>query len=165
MPPPKANPFLARPANPWSPFGGLEDLAGKEKTPETLAVAAFGGETESAALNLFNPSAQPRSFRIELDSLTLGDKAVPPRDAVKLFEVLDVPTERCDMSADALAALNGANVLMVPAWSARQLWFNVDTRALSPGDWKGSVLLRSLEVASIEIRVPLTVTVWGRPPA
>jgi outer membrane protein assembly factor BamB len=151
---------VVRAANPWSPFGGMGDLAKNEGAPKELTVSIFGGETESAALNVFNLSNRPRSYRLELEGLSQGDQVVPARQAVNLFEVIDVPTERCDMSADALAALNAANVLQAPAWRARQLWLNVNSHALAPGEWKGSVVLRSLDVAPIEIRVPLTVTVW-----
>jgi outer membrane protein assembly factor BamB len=151
---------VVRAANPWSPFGGMGDLAANEGEPKELTVSAFGGETESAALNVFNLSNRARSYRLELEGLSQGDRVVPARQAVKLFEVIDVPTERCDMSADALAVLNAANVLQAPAWRARQLWLNVNSRALAPGEWKGSVILRSLDVEPIEIRVPLTVTVW-----
>ncbi|MBI5091109.1 MAG: VCBS repeat-containing protein [Candidatus Hydrogenedentes bacterium] len=151
---------VVRAANPWSPFGGTGDLAKNEGAQKELTVFAFGGETESAALNVFNISNRPRAYRVELEGLSQGNQMVPARDAVKLFEALNVPTERCDLSADALAALNAANVLQAPAWGARQLWLNVNTRALAPGEWKGAVVLRSLDVTPIEIRVPLTVTVW-----
>ncbi|MFA6241700.1 MAG: DUF4091 domain-containing protein, partial [Candidatus Hydrogenedentales bacterium] len=151
---------VVRAANPWRPMSGLADLAKDKSAPKELTVSAFGGETESAALNVFNLSNQPRSFRVELAPLTQGDQVVAVKEAVNLLEVIDVPTERSDMSSDALAGLNAANVLQAPAWNARQLWLNVNTRSLAPGEWKGSVLLRSLEVTPIVIRVPLTVTVW-----
>ena len=36
----------------------------------------------------------------------------------------------------------------------------MNTAKLAPGDWKGAVLLRSLDTSPIEIRVPLAITVW-----
>jgi len=146
-------------ANPWAHFGGLDDLAEHSAAAPDLSVFAFGGETETAALNVFNLSGQPRTFRVELSSLAQGEKSVFPRDAVTVFEVLEVPTERCDLEADALSPLGVASVLQVPAWSARQLWLNVNTRALAPGEWKGSLRLRSLEVAPVEASAALNVTV------
>jgi hypothetical protein len=119
----------------------------------------LGGETECAALNVFNLSSQPRTFRVELGALAQGGKTVPARDAVAVFEVLEVPTERCDLEADALSPLGVASVLQVPAWSGRQLWLNVNSRSLRAGDWKGSVRLRSLDVAPVEASAALNVTV------
>ena len=93
---------LVRPANPWSPFLGMAELNRESAAPRALSVGAFGGETESAALNVFNVSNQPRSYRVELEGLTQGANQVPARDVVSLCEVVDVPTERCDLSPDAL---------------------------------------------------------------
>ncbi|MCC6821706.1 MAG: VCBS repeat-containing protein [Verrucomicrobia subdivision 3 bacterium] len=146
-------------ANPWSPFGQFEGLAGGWAASSDLSVFMFGGETECAALNVFNLSSQPRTFRVELGPLAQGEKTVPARDAVALLEVLDVPTERCDMEADALAPLGVASVLQVPAWSGRQLWLNVNSRSLTAGNWNGSIRLRSLEVAPVETTAALSVTV------
>lgn len=146
-------------ANPWSSFGHLDELAERWAASSDLSVFMFGGETECAALNVFNLSSQPRTFRVELGALAQGEKTVPARDAVTVFEVLDVPTERCDMEADALSPLGVASVLQVTAWSGRQLWLNVNSRSLPAGDWKGSVRLRSLDVAPVETSATLTVTV------
>lgn len=146
-----------RAANPWRPFGGMADF--NNDAANGLTVLAFGGEKESAALNIFNFSDTPRAFRIEIAPLKHGEQTVLAKESVSLFEVLDVPTERTDMSADALAAMNSANVLTAPAWSARQLWLNIDSRALSPGEWTSEVLIRSLEVTPIALRVPLSVTI------
>ena len=151
---------VVRAANPWSPFGGIDDLEKNREALKELTVFEFGGETESSALNVFNFSNRPRTYRVELESLSQGSQLLPAKQAVNLFEVVEVPTERCDMAADALSALNAANVLQIPAWSARQLWLNVNSRALAPGEWKSRILLRSLEVTPSEIQVPLTVKVW-----
>ena len=146
-------------ANPWASFGHLDELAGRGTASSDLSVFTFGGETESAALNVFNLSSQSRTFRVELGTLAQGAKTLPARNAVTAFEVLDVPTERCDLEADALSPLGVASVLHVPAWSGRQLWFNVNARSLPAGDWKSIVRLRSLDVAPVEASATLSVTV------
>jgi len=146
-------------ANPWAPFGQLDELAEGRAATRDLSVFAFGGETESAALNVFNLSSRHRTFRVELGDLALGGKTVPARDAVTVFEVLEVPTERCDLRADALSPLGVASVLQVPAWSGRQLWLNVNSGSLPAGDWKGRVQLRSLDVEPVETSAALNVTV------
>jgi outer membrane protein assembly factor BamB len=146
-------------ANPWASFGHLDELVERWTASSDLSVFLFGGETESAALNVFNLSSQPRTFRVELGTLAQGEKTVPARDTVTVFEVLEVPTERCEMEADALSPLGVASVLQVPAWSGRQLWLNVNSRSLPVGAWQGSIHLRSLDVAPVEANATLSVTV------
>lgn len=146
-------------ANPWSPFAHLDGLVERWTAASDLSVFMFGGETECAALDVFNLSSQPRTFRVELSPLAQGEKSVLARDAVTVLEVLEVPTERCDMQADALSPLGVASVFQVPAWSGRQLWLNVNSRSLPAGEWKGNLRLRSLDVAPVEANAALTVTV------
>lgn len=153
-------PVRACAADPWAPFGGIEELGEGRFGALELGVEAFGGEKESAALNVFNLSSAPRIFRVELESLKQGGATVRMENAVSLFEVVGVPTELRDLSADALPRLNAGNLLQTPAWDARQLWINIDTRALTPGEWKGDVVLRSLDINPIEISCPLTINVW-----
>ena len=148
-------------ANPWAPFGGMDEIAEGRVEAAEMLVEAFGGETESAALNIFNCSSKPRTFRVELDELVMGGATIPARAAVTLHEVVDVPTEMRDFSADALPKLNPAQLIQVPAWGARQLWLNVDTGDLDSGDWTSRVRLRSLDVEPLEATADLKVTVWA----
>ena len=147
-------------ANPWAPFGGLDELTEGRFGSADMTVEAFGGETESAALNVFNMSSVPRMFHVEVDGLKQGEIVVSAQKVVALHEVFDVPTEMRDMSADALPRLNPANIIIVPAWGARQLWLNVDTHPLSPGDWSGRVHLKSLDTTPVETSANLMVKVW-----
>lgn len=155
------NTVFARAANPWAPFGGLEELTEGRAGDEALVVEAFSGETESAALNLFNLGSRDRSFRVTLTGLKQGDTEVLARDLVSLHEVIAVPTEMRDFSEDAIPLLNGANIIQTPAWGARQLWLNIATKGLAPGEWTGSVQLRSLDIESITVTTDLKVTVWS----
>lgn len=148
-------------ANPWAPFGGFGELAEGRFSASELSIEAFGGETESAAMNVFNLSSVPRAFRIELDALKQGDQTARAADALTLSEVIDVPTEMRDLSSDALPQLNPANILQIPAWGARQLWIGVNTRSLPPGDWTGNIRLRSLDVEPLEVAAPLKIRVWN----
>ncbi|HNT86637.1 MAG TPA: DUF4091 domain-containing protein, partial [Candidatus Hydrogenedentes bacterium] len=155
------SPMVVCAANPWAPFGGMDEFAEGRIGAAELTIEAFGGETESAALNVFNCSSRPRTFRVELDDLSMGDAIIPARDAIALHEVVDVPTEMRDFSADALPRINPARLLQVPAWGARQLWINLDTKGMAAGDWRGRVRLRSLDVESLEAAADLKVTVWA----
>jgi len=153
-------PVGARAANPWAPFGGMDELKEGRLAPPDLTVKAFAGEKESAALNVFNLSSIPRTFCVELDALGRGGEHIDGGAAVSLFEVVEVHTEMQRQSPDALPRLNSGNQLQVPAWSARQLWLNVDTRALTPGEWTGTLRLRSLDRAPLDLSCPLNITVW-----
>ena len=148
-------------ANPWAPFGGLDELAEGRLGPADMTVEAFGGETESAALNVFNLSSEPRSFRVDVEGLKQGDTVVPSLKAIVLHETVGVPSEMREFSADALPRLNPANLLEVPAWGARQLWINVNTRELPQGDWTGRVHLKSVDIAPVETSANLSVKVWN----
>lgn len=154
------NPVFLCAANPWAPFGGMAEISEGRIAESALLVETFGEETESAALNVFNCSNTPRTFRVELDALTQGEVTVPARAVMTLHEVTAVPTEMRDYSADALPKLNPARLLQVPAWGARQLWINLDAGLLNAGNWTGKVQLRSLDIEPVEASADLNVTIW-----
>jgi len=85
---------------------------------------------------------------------------VLPKNVYEFHEVVDVPTQALDYSADALPLMNQAHTMMIPNYDLRQLWINVNTKTLSPGLWKGVIKLRSLEVESQAINVPVSIRVW-----
>ncbi len=151
-------------ANPWAPYGGLEEVIEQRVKAPSLTVEAFSGETESAALNVFNFGTTVKTVRVEIDDFTLvaakNHTPVDALDVVELHEVLEVPTQMIDLSADALPRLNQAQTITLPAWDGRQLWLNFDTTHLAPGTWTSQVRLRTLEVDSKEVVAPITLTVW-----
>ncbi len=157
-----ASKLTAYAANPWAPFGGIDEIAEGRTPPPKLQVEAFGGETESVALNLayFGKQAtwvriEPEVFIRESDSARVSWQAV-----LRLLEAADVPTRALDLSTDALPRVNQANAIFLPAWGVRQLWLNVNTKALKPGVWKTRICLRSVEPRSAEVWANLTVRVW-----
>src|SRR5690606_33504017 len=87
------SPICVSAANPWAPFGGTAELTEGRVGSQTLTVKAFGGETESAAMNVYNLSGQPRTFYVEVDPLVQNDARVSGREAVSLFEAVEVHTE------------------------------------------------------------------------
>lgn len=147
-------------ANPWAPFGGMDEITEGRTGPAAIEVEAFAGETESAALNIFNFSNLPRTFRVEPSPLTSDDKSVFALDAMSLHEAVAVPTEMRDFSEDAVPLLNSGNLIQVPAWGARQLWFNINTKALASGTWKCTIALRSLDIEPVSVQADMTITVW-----
>ena len=155
-------PLLACAATPWAPFAGLaEAVEGRTPRP-VLTAKAFHGETESVALNIFNFGGTARTLRVEPSAVVLagGKTSVPAKEVLALHEVLDIPTQTLDLSADALPRMNQGNTLMAPAWGARQLWLNIDTSALEPGTWSGTIHLRTLQPESLKLTAELDITVW-----
>ncbi len=150
-------------ANPWAPFGGVDEILEGRMAESALAVEAFHGENEVAALNLFNLGGDPAYVRIEAAPFRLeGDEKsqTPARGVVRLHEVLPVPSQLMDMAPDAVPALNQGNVLLLPDWDGRQLWLDIDTRPLSPGTWTSELRLRTLAAKPADITVPIRVHVW-----
>jgi outer membrane protein assembly factor BamB len=160
-------PVLICAANPWAPFGGMDEVVEGRTPPPQLTVNAFGGETECTALNIFNFGGKARTFRVELDPIKLGTASpdnvtsIKAREVITLHEVLEVPTLLLEYSsADALPILNQAMTITVPPWAGRQLWLNVNVAPLTPGDWSTAIHLRTLEAEPVELTADLGITVW-----
>jgi len=149
-------------ANPWAPFGGLDEIVEGRTTFADLKIEAFGSETESAALNLANFSSQPVMVRVEPQPISTQNNSiiVPAQKVLEFHEVVDVPTGSSDYSADALPLMGQARTILIPAFGVRQLWVNVDVSSLAPGEWNSKIRLRTLEVESQEVTVNLSIEVW-----
>ena len=156
-------PVCLRPANAWTPFAGLDEIAEHRTSGGEVGAFAFQGETEDAAFNAFNLGARPLELRIEISPLALegasGAEPVPAHKAIRLHEVVSVATQSLDLSADVLPRMNTGYVLTLPAWHARQLWLAIDTDALAPGVWTSSIKARTLEVESRSFEIPLRIEV------
>lgn len=157
-------PLAVHAANPWAPFGGVDELVEGRKGACALDVDAFAGSVESAALNLYNFASQTRTLRVEISDFRHADeheKTVAARELVALHEVLETPTQMLDMAPDALPALNQAQTIAVPGWGARQLWLRIDSEPLdTPGVWQADLSLHPLAVGAAPVTVPLTLHVW-----
>jgi outer membrane protein assembly factor BamB len=152
--------IVACAANPWAPFGGMQELAEGRFTEDNLQAAAFAGETESVALNVFNLGGETRVFRVMPGDITQGDSVVSWKETLSLHEVIDIPAQSGQQSPDALPELNQGQLLIVPAWEARQLWININTDALKPGAWNMPLLLRSVDGDDLRVETDLNITVW-----
>ena len=156
------NSFSVYSANPWAPFGGVDEITENRLQKAEVSIEAFFGETESAAINIANFASKSITLRIEpLTLISEKDSSeILAKNVFELHEVLNVPTQSLDYSADALPLLNQAQTMLIPNKDVRQLWININTKALSPGIWKGIIQLRSLEVESKQIDIPVTIKVW-----
>ncbi|MFP4501337.1 MAG: PQQ-binding-like beta-propeller repeat protein [Candidatus Hydrogenedentota bacterium] len=152
-------PVFIVPANPWAPFGGMDELVEGRTAQGAAAVTAFQGEIESAAFNIFNCSGAPRTFRVEPGAFAAGEDNTE-ENALTVREAVAVPTDMLDVVPDALPTLNQGNLLTVPAWDARQLWVTVDSAGLAPATWEGRIRLRSLEVEPLDLTAEMTAEVW-----
>ena len=148
-------------ANPWAPFGGIDEIIEGRTPKPNVTVEAFQNEFESAALNIFNFSGSARTMRVEIDKLSGPTDAtsISNDEIFTLCETFDVPTQDADLSADALPELNGGNLLTVPAWEGRQLWITINTKQLVSGTWTVKLRLKSLEVepalAEAELKIKI----------
>ena len=156
------NGFAAYSANPWAPFGGVDEMIENRLQKAEVSIETFMSETESAAINIAN--FKNKSLTLRIEPLTLisekDSTEVLTKNVFELHEVLNIPTQALDYSADALPLLNQAQTMQISNWDVRQLWVNVNTKALSPGIWKGIIRLSSLEVESKQIDIPVTIEVW-----
>jgi len=148
-------------ANPWAPFGGVDEIVEGRTRPADLRVEAFAGEIESAAVNLANFSGRAVVVLVQPEDLLDTDSTrVPFRQALEFHEALNVPTHSLDLSADALPKLGQARTVMIPAWSVRQLWLNIDAAKLTPGDWSTHIKFSTLGTDPQEAVASLSVKVW-----
>jgi outer membrane protein assembly factor BamB len=147
-------------ANPWAPYGAMDELV-EGRTKSFPGIEALEGELEAAAVNLFNLSDTPRTFRVTLPPNETNGKFPPaPTEAVQLREVLAIPTQMQDKSADALPKLNQAQTITVPAWGARQLWVDINTKLFKPGEQEVVLNFKSLDIEPLSQSVHIPVTVW-----
>ncbi len=149
-------------ANPWAPFGAEDELVEGRTPPPQLVVEAFGGEKESAALNIANYSDRSLTVRFEPGTLIRDDSSAQRsfRQVLTLHEVVAVPTHSLDLSYDALPRMAQSRTLVLPPWSLRQVWITVDVSALDTGWWSTPIRCRSLEVEPAEATARLKVHVW-----
>jgi len=155
-------------ANPWAPFGGMEEIVEGRTRPAALALECFGNEIESAALNIANFSGQAMTVLISMDPLRSAadsNQVMAPAGVFSFHEVLDVPTEALDYSSDALPLIGQARTLVIPAWGMRQLWMNVHSDSLPAGDWRGALRVHSLQIESQAASASLTIKRWPFTPA
>ncbi len=156
-----ASGLIVSAANPWAPFGGVDEAGEGRLAPPAVTVEAFRGEVESAAVNVFNATGETKTLRVEVQPVQRenGKQTVAWRDVVTLREAVSVPTMTTERSADPLPRLSQGYTIAVPPWAARQLWMTVRTDKLKPGTWTTKARLRLLAFTPTELAVPLTIRI------
>ncbi len=133
----------------------------------SLALSAARGEAVYAALMLFNPGPQTAYVRIQVDGF--------PASALTLREAAHIRASFGQLVADVLPILSQDGIVVIPAGENRQLFVDLDTRALPAGTRAGVIRctdtfsLKSVEcqltvrissVLALPSRHPLSVLVW-----
>ena len=153
--------FAVRACNPWAPFGGIDELGEGRLGDDTVRIEAFQGEVESGAVAVYNLGSVPRTFRVEVFPADEGDALLTlPPSALDLHEVVAVPSQSRDLSADALPRMNQGRTLAVAPWEARQVWIGLGTQGLVPGDYGASIRFMSEDNQAFEAAIPVRVHVW-----
>ena len=160
-------------ANPWDTFNptaipetlSVNDIAQPAEELEPVVVTAYQNEFENVALTLRNLTTEPFDVRCMFMEPGLAQdrpKGEDPvaRAHVTLRRVVPVATAMSDRVFDALPELDRSRSFTLPVGEARQLWIEIDTRGLEPGEYEWNLYLGSLtKPPSIRV-VPIRVEVW-----
>lgn len=132
--------------DPWAIFDPLGAPAEDQADARSITIDALMGETKVAVLMISNATSQARGFRVtsRLDP-DMGRPPSPrlsdiPRENISLREVVviesQIPDRQAHLFADALPLLNQASVVHVGARETRQVWCEVSTTDLEPGEYR-----------------------------
>lgn len=80
-------------------------------------------------------------------------------DCITMHEVLYQDLRMARTVADPIPEMDGARTLMVPPGESRQVWMNIDTAALPPGTYSGSVKITPMDTDLPAKSVPLVFEV------
>jgi len=145
-------------ADPWdddSPYNELPAQGG----PPTVDVWAFGNEKESVCINILNISADPIILRVEPGRVS-GPGSLPKvTDLTSLHRVLWLPTSDGIEVADVLPRLDEGYLMDLAPGEIRQLWINLSTRDLAPGQYEFTWPLRSLDGDAVTVDVAVRLDV------
>lgn len=151
--------------DPWDNASPLESIPGT--VDGTLSMWAFGNETESVAANILNLSADPITLRVEPGLLrAAGEETGTPADAVTtLHRPVNLPSVFGEIVPDVLPKLDEAYLLDLAPGEVRQLWINVTTDTLEPGEYELSWPIHLLDARTIvkPLRVSLDVSTVSVP--
>ena len=145
--------------NPWdneSPYHALPSQGG----PLTVDAWAFGNEKESVCINVLNVSSESITLRVEPGRVE-GQEPLPNVSNVSsLHRVLWLPTSDGILVADMLPRLDEGYLIDVAPGEIRQLWINLSTRELAPGQYTFTWPVRSLDgdATTAEIALRLEVS-------
>ncbi|NIA12805.1 MAG: PQQ-binding-like beta-propeller repeat protein [Nitrospiraceae bacterium] len=150
--------------NPWDTFDPTA-IASANGECEAIALSAYQNEFENVALTLRNLTTEPFDVRCMFMEPGLGQERPKGEDPearahVTLRRVVPVATAMSDRVFDALPELDRSRAFTLPVGEARQLWIEIDTRGLEPGEYEWNLYLGSLTKPPTIRVVPLRIEVW-----
>ena len=107
------------------------------RSVKSLSVTVCRGQHGAAVINITNWLDHPSLYRIaEAGENNPVESTLPalPRDACVLRQAIPLPAPRKERLADALPGLDEAGLVLVPGGQTRQVWVEIDTGQLKPGE-------------------------------
>ena len=152
-------------SDPWDNADPLDSIPGMADEP--LSMWAFGNETESVVANVMNLSSEPITIRVEPGEVHVaGEEEGQPADSIaKLHRVVFLPSVYGETVPDVLPQLDEAYLIDLAPGEVRQLWINVKTDSLEPGNYALSWPIHLLDARTIvkPLRVALDVSTVSVP--
>jgi outer membrane protein assembly factor BamB len=126
----------------WENRNVDQQLPDRAENPLQLHRVAVPGEHEPVALDLFNLTDHELLVRVHFEGMTNGMLVTAHRS-------LAVPTSLGEVSWDPLPELDETSTLSIPSLGTRELWLDVDLRAVTPGEHQFRVRLQALNGAGV----------------
>jgi hypothetical protein len=114
------------------------------------------GEYEPVAFNISNNTAEPLTLEVEVGDLKAEKGANWAAESVDVRATSHVVASGYLLFDDALPALTDGRLTIAPGMT-RQLWLILHSKGVKPGDFRGTVSLRTPNDA---FEVPLRATVY-----
>jgi outer membrane protein assembly factor BamB len=144
--------------NPWDDINPLDELPHPGE-PALLSTWAFGNEIESICVNVVNISTENLTLRIDPGILT-GEKPLPANRYVDMFRTVYLPDSKGVLVPDLLVSLAPGYLLDLAPGQVKQIWLNIKTKDLEPGQNIFSWRIRTLDILSrsTDLRIMVDVS-------
>jgi len=145
--------------NPWNNDDPVDTLP-RNGGPPSISMWAFGNEIESVAINVANLTSRRLRVRWEPGTLVGNDVSMPAHESTSLRHVLRVPSRTGEIVPDLLPPLGDDYMLQIAPGEVEQVWINVSTQDLSPGEYilRWPVRTFDSDAAETELTVHLRVS-------
>ncbi len=155
---PAPNKITAWAACPHGAFAADVIIPEAAAEPSVRVTGLYQGEADQGAFVVASTFPEARRLRVTMDRPAREDK-LPFGGAITLREAVPVPALNGEYVADALPALAGGELLLVPGQHAAKVWISVDAQDAKPGQYLGKIHVRALEreVAGLDLDFEIEV--------
>jgi len=129
--------------NPWNQFRVESLCPDQAQTQLPLGRHVVSGEHEPVVLNLFNVTNRPLRVRVVAET-------PKPGPAVRLMHAVAVPAGNGKASYDALPEIDESGVVVVAPLTNEQVWADIDSSGLAPGDYSATIRCLALNGAGVD---------------